>query len=460
MLLSVLVAACGKRGPPLAPLRLVPEAPSAVTLHRSEDEAVLQLTLPKKNLNGPGDVELDRVEIYAVTAAPGAAAPRDRDLLSKKYLVGTISVKPPLPEDETPETKTPEEQAAEAKAAEDKRPSPGDAVTFSEELTADKVAATLLPPDPKKSPGKPPAAMPAPQAAAPPPVTYAVRIYGVRGMTRSGRAGAPAPRLQLPLVALPQPPTGAVTMFDEKGVLIVWMPPLVDEPPLATLLPSQSAEAVLPPLAGDEEASLESTMSLLAAFPSIPLSAVTSTPLLPPRPATATAAAATTAAPLTFAFNVYDAPAGAPLNTTPVAAGMFQHAGAEFGKEQCFALRTVKTVAGVGIEGPPSAPICLTPKDAFPPAAPTGLNAVAGPGAVSLIWNANTEPDLAGYLVLRGEAPGDTLQPLTPSPIHETNYRDATVQPGVRYVFVVVAVDTATPPNTSARTARVEETAR
>lgn len=79
---------------------------------------------------------------------------------------------------------------------------------------------------------------------------------------------------------------------------------------------------------------------------------------------------------------------------------------------------------------------------------------------ISLIWDANTEPDLAGYIVLRGEAPGDTLQPLTPKPIRETTFRDTTVKPGVRYVYAIVAVDNATPPNRSVPSVRVEETAR
>ena len=75
---------------------------------------------------------------------------------------------------------------------------------------------------------------------------------------------------------------------------------------------------------------------------------------------------------------------------------------------------------------------------------------MSGTGAINLIWDANTEADLGGYLVLRGEAPGDTLQPLTPQPIRETRYRDTAVKPGVRYVYAIVAVDRATPPNRSA----------
>jgi fibronectin type 3 domain-containing protein len=85
---------------------------------------------------------------------------------------------------------------------------------------------------------------------------------------------------------------------------------------------------------------------------------------------------------------------------------------------------------------------------------------VAAEGAISLIWDPNTEKDLDGYLVLRGEATGEKLQPLTPGPIHETTYRDASVRPGVRYFYAVVAVDRATPPNQSAISARVEEVAR
>ena len=103
----------------------------------------------------------------------------------------------------------------------------------------------------------------------------------------------------------------------------------------------------------------------------------------------------------------------------------------------------------VYVESEPSPVLCISPTDTFPPKAPTNLAAVASEGAISLIWEANTEPDLAGYVVLRGEAPGATLAPLMTEPIKDTTYRDTTTKAGVRYVYTVVAVDTATPQNVS-----------
>jgi hypothetical protein len=160
------------------------------------------------------------------------------------------------------------------------------------------------------------------------------------------------------------------------------------------------------------------------------------------------------------AFNVYRADEGEPLNPAPVPTPGFEQAGAAAGVEQCFQVRAVVMAGAVAVESEPSPPGCVTPTDTFPPAAPKGLGAVPGPGVVNLIWDANTEPDLDGYIILRGEAPGDKLQPLTPTPVRATFYTDNTVKPNVRYVYAVVAVDNAKPPNRSAESERVSETAR
>jgi hypothetical protein len=403
--LAALAAACGRKGPPLAPLHLVPAAPTGGHVRQLGAEVQLGFVLPSNNLNGTGHVDLDHVEIYAVTVAPGAAAPPNRDLLTRKYVVGTVAVKV-VPEGDEP---------APADPAADKRPSPGEAVTFVERLTEDKLKPAVLPmAPPTPAPVPPPAATPPaagtppvvgtpPLAAtgaavAPPPVvaapTYAVRIYAMRGIAKGGRAGAAAPRLQVPIVPVPPPPSGVAATNTEQAIVIAWTP--------------------------------------AAAAPDAP-------------------------AP---AYNVYAPDTTTPLNPQPLAAAPFEQAGVEFGRERCFVVRTVAQVGGVAMESEPSARGCFTPRDTFAPAVPTGVAAVSDTGVVSLIWDANAEADLAGYLVLRAEAPGGTLQPLTPAPIRETSYADRSVKPGAGYIYVVVAIDRATPPNRSGPSERVTVLAR
>ncbi len=132
-----------------------------------------------------------------------------------------------------------------------------------------------------------------------------------------------------------------------------------------------------------------------------------------------------------------------------------------FGSERCYAVRMLETRGGTArLESEPSPPTCIKIADAFAPAAPRSLAAVAGESSISLIWEANTEADLVGYTILRGEAGSATLRPLMTTPIKETTFRDDSAKTGVRYVYAVTAVDNAKPPNVSAESNRVEETAR
>jgi predicted small lipoprotein YifL len=380
VLLLVSLVACGKKGPPLAPLHLVPNVVNNVDARRSGDTVRIRFAVPTSNLNGPGPVQIDRVEIYAVTLAPGAQTLPNRDLLTATYRVGTISVKP-APVDGEP---------APQNAAADTRPLPGDVTEFTEKLTPQ----TLQPITRPEPPAPPPSAAPVVATPAVPVPAYASRVYVIRGLTKGGRAGQPSARVQLALVALPAPPADVTGRFTETAVGLSWT--------------------------------------------------------APPAPAEG-------AAP---GFNVYAAGGAASLNVSPLAEPAFEQAGAEFGKEQCFVVRSVSVVGGVPIESEPSREDCVTPKDIFPPAAPQRLQAVPAPGVINLSWQPNAETDLAGYIVLRGAAPGDTLQALTPEPITATRFEDKTARAGSRYVYVVVAVDQATPRNTSAFSNRVEETAR
>ena len=78
------------------------------------------------------------------------------------------------------------------------------------------------------------------------------------------------------------------------------------------------------------------------------------------------------------------------------------------------------------------------------PAAPTGLAAVAGNGRVELAWDANAEPNLAGYNVYRSTtSPVDTAgTPLNGGTLlTDPAFTDDTVVNEVTYHYAVVAVD-------------------
>ncbi|MEJ2007883.1 MAG: hypothetical protein P8Z30_06965 [Acidobacteriota bacterium] len=91
-------------------------------------------------------------------------------------------------------------------------------------------------------------------------------------------------------------------------------------------------------------------------------------------------------------------------------------------------------------ESEPSAAVGIKPRDVFPPAAPTGLAAVNAAGAVDLLWNANTESDLAGYNVYRS-ADGGPFKRINKQMVPTPIFHDATVAPGHHYQYAITAVD-------------------
>jgi hypothetical protein len=153
---------------------------------------------------------------------------------------------------------------------------------------------------------------------------------------------------------------------------------------------------------------------------------------------------------------VYDATTGRRLTDKPVTASSFADPRIEWGVERCYVLGRLAELERLPVESEPSDKACVTLKDTFPPAAPTGVTAVAAEGSVNLIWNPNAEADLAGYLVLRGTG-GEKPKPITPKPIQETTFRDE-LRSGTRAVYAIQAVDKAG--NVSAMSETTEETAR
>lgn len=194
-------------------------------------------------------------------------------------------------------------------------------------------------------------------------------------------------------------------------------------------------------------------------------------PLVPPPAAPAEPAVTYTEKAITVTWTAVAAEPGTPiaysvyrtgsepaaLTPTPVADSTFADLAMAWEQERCYEVRAVATIESVRIESAPSPARCVTLRDTFAPARPEGLVGVGSEGAVSLIWTANAEADLAGYLVLRAVAPATQLEPVTATPITDTNFRD-TVAGGSRVTYAVQAVDRAG--NRSVASAPISETAR
>jgi hypothetical protein len=103
----------------------------------------------------------------------------------------------------------------------------------------------------------------------------------------------------------------------------------------------------------------------------------------------------------------------------------------------------------VSFDANASSPIEILAHDVFPPAVPTGLQAVFSgqlPGqqpSIDLTWNPDSERDLAGYFIYRRnqDQPATAAIKLNPQPVASPSFRDTDIQPGNTYFYSVSAVD-------------------
>ncbi len=397
LLWAALSAACGKEGPPLPPLVRLPSPPADIAAARRGSSAEVTLSVPSANTDGSRPANLQRVDLYAITAP---ATVTDEQLLKLGMKIGSVAVKAPRDPDATVSA---DEPASDAEPPEGSGLDQGAKATFIEGLTS----AASIPVELGATSDRRKTVAPAPLAR--PALQPPSRVYAAVGITTRGRPGPFSRRATIPLVPAPAAVSQPLVTYDESGIVVTWTPP-----------PGRSP--IQQPASGD---------------------------LLPSRPIGFSF-------PST-AFNVYQLKdkVESRLNTPPIAEARYVDKRIEWGAERCYSVRVVDILDALSAESDASPVRCVTMTDTFPPKAPTGAAAVASEGAVNLIWDPNGERDLAGYIVLRAPSSSETFTPVTPSPIQETTFRDV-VQPGVRYVYAVRAVDKAG--NTSAASNGTEAT--
>jgi len=98
----------------------------------------------------------------------------------------------------------------------------------------------------------------------------------------------------------------------------------------------------------------------------------------------------------------------------------------------------------IEVEGDDTPQIKVFAHDIFPPAVPSGLQAVAsGPGQkpfIDLIWAPVTDVDLEGYNIYRHEEGGAPVK-VNAATVKTPAYRDENVISGKRYSYSITAVD-------------------
>jgi len=154
---------------------------------------------------------------------------------------------------------------------------------------------------------------------------------------------------------------------------------------------------------------------------------------------------------LRFSYRVYRREQGTAKNEiageVPVAddsSSTLLDQGFEWEKTYSYRTTIVTFIAERGVEGDDTRDVTVVAHDVFPPAVPTGLQAVfSGPRQmvfIDLIWHPNLESDLSGYNVYRHEQ-GVAPMRLNSELVKLPAFRDENVASGHQYWYSITAVD-------------------
>jgi hypothetical protein len=152
-------------------------------------------------------------------------------------------------------------------------------------------------------------------------------------------------------------------------------------------------------------------------------------------------------------YNVYrldesqSQPSQTPINSALISGTEYSDKNFKFGSNYRYLVRAVSLgTEGGQVESLNSNLLPISPRDTFKPSPPRSLSIAPAPGRLSIFFEANPEPDIAGYNVYRSTDPGLPKQSwikLNQSLLTRTTFQDEKVESGKKYYYYVLALDTA-----------------
>ena len=381
---AVLVLACGKKGDPEPPIRLIPSPTTQLTVVQRGGELLLDFPYPQTTAAGtplPGLSEVAVWQLVWRAPEPAAGAPEPKlEVDERVFLAGARPVRV-VTGDELPEV-----------------------------VRGDRIVVSLpVPGPPEEGAGR------------------AVTTVAVKTQGPNGEESTLSNRVSFPSIEPPAPPTGLEVRDLATGVRVRWDYPRAEGEEAE---PEAEVEAEEEIEAGEEQETEAAEEQETEAAEEEP----------------GAEAAGTPAEPGLAGFNVYRRQAtertyGAPLRTVGARSRVFLDESALFGERYIYAVSAVASRRPVVVESRLAEEVEVDYRDRFAPPVPQGLVALSEEGRVRLVWQESAAPDLAGYRIYRRGPDDEDFRPLPGDLVTATEHAVRDLAPGATYRYRVTAVD-------------------
>ena len=218
-LVAIAAAACGKKGPPLAPLPSLPQQVSDLTVRRLSDEVYVRFRIPTTNVTGEKPADIRSVVVYGFTGRPDS----NEDIVKYGTLVAEVPVRKPPP---------PPPPVEEGKPPPPPLPPPtgpgldqGAYAVVAETLSPAALVPVLTKADQEKARKAKPLTEAVVGPLVGPAIAIPVRTYLVFGVNHRGRKGAYSPRATVPLLPPPPAPAAPTVTYTATAFTVAWIRP-------------------------------------------------------------------------------------------------------------------------------------------------------------------------------------------------------------------------------------------